>query len=193
VCFEHQPNTTGRNEERTFNVTRKRQRRRQLLRNSGKHVAAIVRQQTLHYCVHVEKSNFVVYFPYLENKYWLRTFCSSICVYPLIVARQRLGKQVPAAKNIYATIKAILDASFSIRCVSYERKKRLVLSRTSCCLGIQCNSEKKESHAPAALSLGKSPRYSFNRGLGGSQSLSGRCGGEKNRSLPGIEPRSSIA
>jgi hypothetical protein len=43
-------------------------------------------------------------------------------VYPFIVARQRLGKNVTAATNAHATTEELLDASFSIRFVSYERK-----------------------------------------------------------------------
>jgi hypothetical protein len=43
-------------------------------------------------------------------------------------------------------------------------------------------------HAPAALSPGgKNPRYLLDIRLGGPQSLSGRCGEEKNLALPGIE------
>jgi hypothetical protein len=45
----------------------------------------------------------------------------SICVSP-IVARQRLGKDVTAATNTHATIEEMLDASFSTRSVSYQRK-----------------------------------------------------------------------
>jgi hypothetical protein len=33
-------------------------------------------------------------------------------VYPLIVAKQRLGKNVTAATNTHATIEELLDASF---------------------------------------------------------------------------------
>jgi hypothetical protein len=42
----------------------------------------------------------------------------SLYVYPLTVARQRLGKRVTAAKNRDATIEELLDAEFSTRCVS---------------------------------------------------------------------------
>jgi hypothetical protein len=61
-----------------------------------------------------------------------------------------------------------------------------------------------ELYAPAALSLGKSPRYPFARRLGGPQSRSGHSGGGPTSSLgevaktkihslflPGIESRSS--
>jgi hypothetical protein len=43
-------------------------------------------------------------------------------VYPPIVARQRLGKNVTAATNTHETIEELLDVSFSIRSVRYERK-----------------------------------------------------------------------
>jgi hypothetical protein len=48
----------------------------------------------------------------------------SVClyVYPPIVARQRLGKNVNAATNIHATMKDSLDASFSMQFVSYQKK-----------------------------------------------------------------------
>jgi hypothetical protein len=42
-------------------------------------------------------------------------------VYFLIIARQRLGKQVPLAKNIQATIE-LLDKPFSMVSASYQRK-----------------------------------------------------------------------
>jgi hypothetical protein len=42
-------------------------------------------------------------------------------VYPLIVARQRLGKHVLAATHIKEKIE-LLDASFSMRSVPYQRK-----------------------------------------------------------------------
>jgi hypothetical protein len=38
----------------------------------------------------------------------------------LIVARQRLGKNVTAATNTHAKIEELLDASFSIRFLSYQ-------------------------------------------------------------------------
>jgi hypothetical protein len=48
----------------------------------------------------------------------------SVClyVYPPIVARQRLGKNVTAAINTHATIEELLDTSFSMRSVSYQGK-----------------------------------------------------------------------
>jgi hypothetical protein len=51
-------------------------------------------------------------------------FLPSVCVYICIplTARQRLGKNVTAAMNTYATIQDLLDASFSVRSVSYQRK-----------------------------------------------------------------------
>jgi hypothetical protein len=45
----------------------------------------------------------------------------SVClyVYPSIVARQRLGKNVTAATNTRERVEDLLDASFSIQSVSY--------------------------------------------------------------------------
>jgi hypothetical protein len=59
--------------------------------------------------------------------------CLCVCVYPpivarhrlgknLIVARQRLGRNVTAVTNTPATIEALLDASFSMWPVSYQGK-----------------------------------------------------------------------
>jgi hypothetical protein len=41
---------------------------------------------------------------------------------PLIVARQRLGRNVTSVTNTHATVKELLDASFSMWLVSYQRK-----------------------------------------------------------------------
>jgi hypothetical protein len=48
----------------------------------------------------------------------------SVClyVYPPIVARQRLGKNVTATTNTQVTIDELLDSSFSMGSVSYQRK-----------------------------------------------------------------------
>jgi hypothetical protein len=43
-------------------------------------------------------------------------------VYPLIVARQRLGENFTAATNTYAKIEELLDESFSMRSVSCQNK-----------------------------------------------------------------------
>jgi hypothetical protein len=43
-----------------------------------------------------------------------------LCVYLPIVTRQRLGVQVPVAKNIHNNIR-ILDSPFSVHSVSYQR------------------------------------------------------------------------
>jgi hypothetical protein len=49
------------------------------------------------------------------------------------IARQRLGKHVPAVTNTHITIEELLDASFSMRCLSYQRKVGgLGLPRTYC-------------------------------------------------------------
>jgi hypothetical protein len=44
----------------------------------------------------------------------------SVCV--PIFARQRLGKNITAAMKPHATIEELLDASFSMRFVPYQRK-----------------------------------------------------------------------
>jgi hypothetical protein len=49
------------------------------------------------------------------------TFCVSVFVFPY-VARQPLGKHVTAATNTQTTIVQLLDALFSIRSMSYQRK-----------------------------------------------------------------------
>jgi hypothetical protein len=54
-----------------------------------------------------------------------RVEVSSVCVfvfYSSVVARQRLGKNVTAATNTHATIEELLNASFSMRSMSYQRK-----------------------------------------------------------------------
>jgi hypothetical protein len=43
-------------------------------------------------------------------------------VYPTLLTRQRLGKNIIAATNIRAAIEQLLDASFSMRSVSYQGK-----------------------------------------------------------------------
>jgi hypothetical protein len=41
-------------------------------------------------------------------------------VYPSVVAMQRHSKNIAAAKDTRATVEELLDASFSMRSVSYE-------------------------------------------------------------------------
>jgi hypothetical protein len=43
-------------------------------------------------------------------------------VYPAIVARQQLGKNVTAATNTHATIEELLDTPFSTRFMLYQKK-----------------------------------------------------------------------
>jgi hypothetical protein len=59
-------------------------------------------------------STLYLYFPPVS-------LCVCMCN-PLIVVRQRLGKNVPAATNTHATREELLDASFSMRSVSYQMK-----------------------------------------------------------------------
>jgi hypothetical protein len=56
--------------------------------------------------------------------------CVCLCI-PPIVAGQRLGRNVTPVTNTHATIEELLDASFSMRPVSYQCR-RVVLPRTSC-------------------------------------------------------------
>jgi hypothetical protein len=50
----------------------------------------------------------------ISTAYFINPSHRFVClyVYPPIVARQRLGKNVTAAKNTQATIEELLDASF---------------------------------------------------------------------------------
>jgi hypothetical protein len=43
-------------------------------------------------------------------------------VYPHIVARQQLSKHISTAMNTYSTTEELLDMSFSMRSMSYQRK-----------------------------------------------------------------------
>jgi hypothetical protein len=55
---------------------------------------------------------------------YLNSSHQSVClyVYPSIVARQRLGKNVTAETKTLAAIEELLDASFSTGYISYQRK-----------------------------------------------------------------------
>jgi hypothetical protein len=55
--------------------------------------------------------------------YFINLSYQSVCmyVYP-IVARQGLGKNVTTAKNTRATLDELLEALFSVRAMSYQRK-----------------------------------------------------------------------
>jgi hypothetical protein len=56
--------------------------------------------------------------------YFINPSHYSVClyVYPPIVARQRLDKNVTAAMNACATIEELLDISFSMQSLLYQRK-----------------------------------------------------------------------
>jgi hypothetical protein len=58
-----------------------------------------------------------------STAYCIHPSYQSACLYlyPSIVARQRVDKEVTVATNTLATIE-LLDASFSMRSVSYQRK-----------------------------------------------------------------------
>jgi hypothetical protein len=83
-----------------------------MLGSSGKHVTAVARQWPLYYFIYVGKSKcfFLAYFPYSE----------SVCVSPIVFARQQLGNHVHMAMNTHAAIEELLDTSYSMWCVSYQ-------------------------------------------------------------------------
>jgi hypothetical protein len=73
----------------------------------------------------------------ISTAYFINPSHQSVCLYeyPTLVARQQLGKNVTAAMNTQGTIGELLNTSFSMRSVSYQRKvgdyffpERLVLS-----------------------------------------------------------------
>jgi hypothetical protein len=71
----------------------------------------------------------------ISTAYFINPSHQSLClyVYPTIVARQRLGKNITAATNTHTIIGELLDASFSMQSVLYQRKSRWsVLPRTYC-------------------------------------------------------------
>jgi hypothetical protein len=53
----------------------------------------------------------------ISTAYFINPSRQSVCLYlyPPVVARQRLGKNVTAATNTHATIEELLDASFYMR------------------------------------------------------------------------------
>jgi hypothetical protein len=59
----------------------------------------------------------------ISKAYFINHSHQSMCiyVYPTMVARQRLGKDITAATNKHATIEEMLEASFYKRSVSYQR------------------------------------------------------------------------
>jgi hypothetical protein len=71
----------------------------------------------------------------ISTVYFINTSHQSVClrVYTLIVATQRICKNVTAATNTYAVVEESLDASFSMRSTSYQKEsRRLVLPRPFC-------------------------------------------------------------
>jgi hypothetical protein len=60
----------------------------------------------------------------ISTSYFINLSHQSVClyVYPPIVARQRPGQNIAAATNMYAIIKGLSGASFSIQSVSYQGK-----------------------------------------------------------------------
>jgi hypothetical protein len=60
----------------------------------------------------------------ISTAYFINPSHESMCLYVYLptVARQWLGKNVTVATNMHATTEDLLDASFSVRSVSYQRK-----------------------------------------------------------------------
>jgi hypothetical protein len=60
----------------------------------------------------------------ISTVYLINPSHQSLCLYVYlpIVARQRLGKNATEAKNTHATIEELLDASLTMRSLSYQRK-----------------------------------------------------------------------
>jgi hypothetical protein len=60
----------------------------------------------------------------ISTAYFINPSQQFMClqVYPTIVARQRLGKIFTVATNTQATKEELLEASFSMRSGSYQRK-----------------------------------------------------------------------
>jgi hypothetical protein len=60
----------------------------------------------------------------ISMAYFINPSHQSVClyVYPPIIARERLGKNVTAAMNTHATIEELLEVSFSTRFVSHQSK-----------------------------------------------------------------------
>jgi hypothetical protein len=60
----------------------------------------------------------------IAKAYIINPSHQSLCVYvyPSILARQRLGKNITAATNTHATTEELLDTSFSMRSMSCRMK-----------------------------------------------------------------------
>jgi hypothetical protein len=65
----------------------------------------------------------------ISTAYSINLSHQSVClyVYPLIVAKQRLGKKVTAANNTHSTTEELFDTSFFIRSVTYQKSRPLLL------------------------------------------------------------------
>jgi hypothetical protein len=75
-------------------------------------------------CLNQSLRNFICISWHLSHKYFINPSHLFVCLYVYlpIFARQRLGKEVIEATNTHATIEELLDVSFSMRSVSYQRK-----------------------------------------------------------------------
>jgi hypothetical protein len=56
--------------------------------------------------------------------YFINPSHQSVCLYlyPPVIARQWLGKNVTTAMNTHTAIEELLDASFSMQSLSYQKK-----------------------------------------------------------------------
>jgi hypothetical protein len=57
----------------------------------------------------------------ISTAYFVVPFHQCLCLY-VYAATQQLGKHVTAVTNTHATIEELLDASFSVRSISYQGK-----------------------------------------------------------------------
>jgi hypothetical protein len=83
---------------------------------------------------------FLTHFSYFEKikwGLWDNLYCLCVRV-PSNIARQRLGKHIPAGTSIHAAIE-LFDPVFSMQSVTYQiiYNRRLVLPRTSCYVFLQ--------------------------------------------------------
>jgi hypothetical protein len=60
----------------------------------------------------------------ISREHFINPSHQSVCLYmnPTVIARQWLGKNVTTAMNTQTTTEGLLDTSFSMQSVLYERK-----------------------------------------------------------------------
>jgi hypothetical protein len=74
--------------------------------------------------IFMKRGMYIMAREHISTAYFINPSHQSVClyVYPRVIARQRLGKNVTAETNTHETIEELSDASFSMRSVSYQRK-----------------------------------------------------------------------